>query len=666
MMRSLIVTLACSFITACSSVPTYQGETQTNNNLKVSNKVLTTDEASSELCQRYTFCWPNMLSQAKTHQRFISYPVSSSFITSMLIPSPSTVSSSHEQAITLASYNSKTSRKHLESSSQSKMLAPHLFESTSIDSENEEYKRDPSLPLPSDFSPILTESHRSSSENKDFIYDISFGYVDLYHVDQAVEMDAYANDVWERIRQQLTFTVPNKKRVIQEKNWYAKHPDYLMRVSKRAEPYLYFIVEEIERRQLPLELALLPIVESAYNPFAYSHGRAAGIWQFIPGTAKHFGLQQNWWYDGRRDVIASTHAALDYLVYLNKFFKGNWMHALAAYNSGEGNVRKAIRRNKRKNKPTDFWSLKLPRETQAYVPKLLALADLLRNAHSNGLKWRPIPNQKVIDIVVMERPIDLAKAAKFADISVETFFRLNPGYNRWSTSPYGKNHIVLPLDKSSSFKKALEETSPNDWIQFKRYVIKSGDSLGTIAKKHGTTTSMLKKVNHLNSHNIRSGKTLMIPTAAFKMDSYKGSLDQRMAKLENAKPGKKRVRYEVKPGDTFWEIARHYKVSVRTLAKWNGMAPGDPLRINQKLIIWLPNNASSPNTTALQAVASPHLSAQKIRYTVKRGDSLSRISSKFNVSVKELISWNQLNGSKYLQPGQKLILFIDPREQYKI
>ena len=186
-------------------------------------------------------------------------------------------------------------------------------------------------------------------------------------------------NLWQHAANQFTFEIPDNKRVTAQKNWYLRHPSYMRRVSKRASPFLYHIVEQIEQHDMPMEFVLLPIVESAFDPFAYSHGSAAGMWQFIEGTGKRFGLKQTWWYDGRRDAIASTEAAMKYLAYLHKFFDGNWLHALAAYNSGEGRVRNAIRKNKRLGKPTDFWSLSLPRETRAYVPKLLALADILKN-----------------------------------------------------------------------------------------------------------------------------------------------------------------------------------------------------------------------------------------------------------------------------------------------
>ncbi len=295
------------------------------------------------------------------------------------------------------------------------------------------------------------------------------------------DTQAYS-DVWQRVKSQFTFDIPDNRRVASQKNWYLKHPSYMERVTKRATPYIFFIVEELEKNNLPLELALLPIVESAFDPFAYSHGRASGMWQFIPGTGKSFGLKQNWWYDGRRDVYHSTLAAMKFLKYLHKRFDGNWLYALAAYNSGEGNVRKAIRRNKNNNRPVDFWNLKLPKETKAYVPKLLALADLLKNSDNYQLTWTPIDNLPYFDKVDTESQIDLSLAAALADLSMDEFYQLNPAYNHWATSPKGPHNIVLPIENISTFKDNLKIIPKDQRISYKKYTIKNGDSLIKIAQ----------------------------------------------------------------------------------------------------------------------------------------------------------------------------------------
>ncbi|MEL0067565.1 MAG: transglycosylase SLT domain-containing protein, partial [Gammaproteobacteria bacterium] len=376
------------------------------------------------------------------------------------------------------------------------------------------------------------------------------------------------NNIWLRIAEGLTIDVPQTRRVTVQRDWYAKHQSYLNRVADRAEPFLYFIVEEIDKRNMPMELALLPIVESAFDPFAYSHGRASGMWQFIPGTGKRFKLEQNWWYDGRRDVYASTFAALDYLEYLHKLFNGDWLHALAAYNSGEGNVRRAIRNNIKRNKPTDFWNLRLPKETKAYVPKLLALADLLKRDDEFALNWKPIANQPAIAKVDIGSQLDLALAAEMAGMSIEEIYRYNPGFNRWSTAPKGPHYLILPLQKVAQFELALAATSPDERVRWLRYTIRNGDTLSTIAAKHNTTVATLRSVNRIRGTGIRAGKTLLIPTSSQSQNSYILSADRRLASKQNTQRSGTKQTYVVKPGDSFWEISRRYGVHHRTLAKW--------------------------------------------------------------------------------------------------
>ncbi|WP_340677608.1 transglycosylase SLT domain-containing protein, partial [Paraglaciecola sp.] len=292
-------------------------------------------------------------------------------------------------------------------------------------------------------------------------------HVDVESGNELAEFDKVdAIDLWQRIRGQLTFEIIDDQRVEEQRAWYLRHPAYMQRVALRAKPFLHLIVEEIEQQNMPLELVLLPIVESAFDPFAYSHGRAAGMWQFIPSTGKRFGMKQTWWYDGRRDVVASTKGAMAYLNYLNKMFDGNWLHALAAYNSGEGRVMGAIKKNKKANKSTDFWHLDLPRETRAYVPKLLALADILSNSEKYGFQWPEIENQALTKLVDVGSQIDLALAAEMAGLSVKELHALNPGYNRWATDPDGPFELLLPIDKAEKFSQAITQTESKDRLNW--------------------------------------------------------------------------------------------------------------------------------------------------------------------------------------------------------
>ena len=488
----------------------------------------------------------------------------------------------------------------------------------------------------------------------DVIHPIADGNVDL---GKSAEEDYLSNDVWQRIRSNLELSIPDNPRIASQRAWFLKHPSYLNRVAKRAEPFLYYIVEALEANNIPVEIALLPIVESAFDPFAYSHGRASGMWQFVPGTGKRFGMKQNWWYDGRRDVVASTEGAIQYLQYLHKFFDGDWMLALAAYNSGEGRVRRAVRSNKKKNLPTDFWSLDLPKETRDYVPKLLALADIVKRSDEFKIKLLKIDNNSVISRVNIGSQLDLAKAAQLAKLTLTELQRLNPGFNRWATDPDGPHYLLLPNHKIADFKTGLAKLSKKERLAWQRYQIKSGDSLGKIAQKFNTEIALIKQVNNVKGNQIRAGKFLLIPVATASLDSYLLSQNQRLAKTQNkVVAGEKRI-HIVKSGDTLWDLSRSYKVSTRSIAKWNGMAPRDTIKPGQKLVIW---QKTAVNTTAKNSLTpSEQAIMRNITYRVRKGDSFARIASKFNVSITDIERWNSLNRKKYLQPGQMLKLSVD-------
>ena len=420
---------------------------------------------------------------------------------------------------------------------------------------------------------------------------------------------------------------------------------------------MFYIVEALEENDIPIEIALLPIVESAFDPFAYSHGRASGMWQFVPGTGKRFGMKQNWWYDGRRDVVASTQGAIAYLKYLNKFFDGDWMLALAAYNSGEGRVRRAVRKNQKKNLPTDFWSLDLPKETRAYVPKLLALADIVKRSNELKIKLHEIDNSSVITKVDIGSQLDLAKAAQLAELSLTELQRLNPGFNRWATDPDGPHYLLLPNHKIEKFEQGLAKLGKKERLAWQRYKIKNGDSLGKIAQKFNTEIDLIRQVNNVKGNQIRAGKYLLIPVATASLDSYLLSQNQRLAKTQNkVLAGEKRI-HIVKSGDTLWDLSRTYNVSTRSIAKWNAMAPRDTIKPGQKLVIWQKTAVKEVSTTNL--TPSEKAIIRNIHYRVRKGDSFARIADKFNVKIKDIERWNSLNRNKYLQPGQMLKLSVD-------
>lgn len=470
-------------------------------------------------------------------------------------------------------------------------------------------------------------------------------------------------DLWDRVRAGLTFSSADHEAMEPYRKWYARNPAYMHRVANRASRYLHYVLEQTEARDLPAEIALLPIVESAYHPFAYSHGRASGLWQFIPGTARLYGVRQDWWYDGRRDIHASTTAATRYLEDLHGQFD-DWLLALAAYNAGPGNVRQAQRAARRHGKPTDFWSVRpwLPRETRGYVPKLLAVAQVIRDPEAFDLELPSIPDEPRLVRVEVKGQIDLALAADLAGLDVDTLYRLNPGFNRWATGPDGPHHLLLPVDRVAPFHTALAALPASGRTGWERHRIESGESLRSIARSYGTTVDRLKAVNDVRGSTIRAGDHLMIPVAIHDDEAYTLTEEARTRAIQNRTREGRKVTIRVQRGDSFWSIARRHNVGVRELASWNAMAPGDPLRAGQRLVVWSRNADAAAAPRDFRAPHS-HNTQRQLGYTVRRGDNLARISQRFNVSVEQLRQWNNINRGEYLQPGQVLTLYVDVTEQ---
>ncbi|MCG8380359.1 MAG: LysM peptidoglycan-binding domain-containing protein [Proteobacteria bacterium] len=461
-------------------------------------------------------------------------------------------------------------------------------------------------------------------------------------------------DLWVMIKDELQFDRNISQRSVKDKiRWFARNQEYLDRVADRAQPYLFHVIERLKERDMPLDLALLPIVESAYHPFAYSPSRASGIWQFIPSTGKRYGLKQNWWYDGRRDIVAATEAALDYLEMLHKRFKGNWFHALAAYNAGEGNVEKAIRRNKRAGKKTDFWSLRLPRETRGYVPSLLAVAEVLKNNQKYKIQFKPISNKPYFESINVGSQIDLATVSDLSGLTIDEVYTLNPGFNRWATDPKGPHRLLIPIDKASVFKQKLAALPQSERMTWKQHKIREGESLSQIAARYNTSVSTLKQTNRLRGNLIRAGRSLLIPSSKKSSKYYSLSADARKFKgLKKSGDGKKYI-YTVKRGDNLWDIGRHYGISVKQLTTWNGISRKSILRPGQKLAVWVKDGDNSTEGELIKAVAEKPGGNS---YIVKRGDSLWLIARKFDVRVKDLLKWNNIKKDKHLQPGQSLIV----------
>ena len=478
--------------------------------------------------------------------------------------------------------------------------------------------------------------------------------------DIAIQQSGPPASLWTRLRHGFTLPDGNERRVRAQLRWYRDHPGYMKRTANRAKPYLYYIVQQLSRRNMPLDLALLPIVESAYDPFGYSNASASGLWQFMSSTSRDFGIRENWWYDGRRDVGASTNAALSYLKDLHDMFGGSWLLALAAYNSGPGTVQSAIAYNRRRGRPTDFWHLRLPRATRNYVPRLLAVRDLIATPGKYGIHLPFVANAAYLARVKLHGQIDLAAAANMAGITLKKMYLLNPGYNRWATPPGRDSSLFIPVDSKPQFLSKLDEMKKQVEVQWVSHRIRSGETLRGIAKRHHLTVTELKRHNGIHGSIIRAGHTILVPSASEHYTRYVLSQSMRTASTQNERHGARKVAIRVHHGDTLWDLSRSYHVSVRHLAAWNGMAPHDPLHVGQKLVIWEKAGAKVAGGHGHKYPVHP---VRRIHYTVRHGDSLSEIADKFNVSLHKLAHWNSISLSSILHPGQHLTVYVDVRNQ---
>lgn len=450
----------------------------------------------------------------------------------------------------------------------------------------------------------------------------------------AAQEPASETDLWQRIGFELRMAPDPRHPLRKPLAYFHNSARFVSEASGRARPYLYYVYQEVTRRELPYEVLLLPIVESAYNPRATSPGGAAGIWQFIPATARHYGLHVSRWYDGRRDIVASTKAALDYIETLRDRFMGDWQLVFAAYNCGERTVERAIERNQRLGRRTDFWSLDLPRTTRDYVPKLMALVEIIANPAAHGVTLAEIPAAPHFEMVDVGAALDLNRVLDWSGMSAAEFDRLNPAFRKRYTVANAPTTVLVSHGRAGAVESALTALPAHARRPLREHVVSAGETLSHIAARHGVSIAALKTANGLRSSALAIGQTLQVPLPGAALPAADAS------HADTA--GSATREHVVRSGDNLWELARANGTSVATLASVNGLSPRATLRPGQRLR--LPGSAARASSAA-----APH-------YEVRHGDSLWTISRRFRISVADLKRWNGLADDLALQPGQRLVV----------
>ncbi len=389
---------------------------------------------------------------------------------------------------------------------------------------------------------------------------------------------AQDQDLWASIGDELKMGIPENTRIREQKQKYLSNKSYLHDVTLRAEPYMYWIAGQVKKRNMPMELVLLPIVESAFDPHATSGANAAGIWQIIPSTGRNYGLKQTRSYDARRDVVASTTAALDMMQRLNKMFDGDWLLTVAAYNSGEGRVMKAMKANKARGKPTDFWSLPLPQETKLYVPKMLALSDILKNSKRYGVRLPTPDESRALARVRLDSPVEMKQLADMAGISVNKLKTFNAGVKGSTLGASGPKYVMVPQKHADQLRESLASgdiaavqptlVADNTPLQSRSYKVRSGDTLSGIASRLGVSATDLKQWNNLRGNNLKIGQSLTVGA---------GNSAAQLAKNSDS------ITYRVRKGDSLSSIAKRHGVNIKDVMRWNddtdNLKPGDQLTL---------------------------------------------------------------------------------------
>lgn len=529
---------------------------------------------------------------------------------------------------------------------------------------------------------------------------------------QAIDQYRHAGNLWDVLRDDFKLDQDESRPVVQKQvQYFLQHKEVLTTLAQRAKPYLYYIYQQVKKRNLPAELVLLPMIESSYNPFMYSAVGAGGLWQIMPGTASGLNIKQNWWFDGRRDIVQSTNAALNYLADLQQYFKGSWLLAIAAYDTGAGTVDNAIKQSEKDGKGRNFWVLQLSEETETYIPKLLALAAIIAHPEKYHVSLPPIKDAPYLAQVDTQSQIDLHLAAKMAHLTLTQLIQLNPGFNRWASPPNGPFTILVPVEIAPTFEANLRMYPQSKRITWQHINVEPGDTLSKLAKQFHTSIGLIKKINSLRSNHLGIREPLIIAQDKTTLPKNIISTVHQYMAIKNNLPGPKMSIHDVTSGESLWSIAKEYGAKIQSLRFWNHLTPSDKIQPNDKLIIWSKSQRGSANiatkniyivrrgdslstiaqqynvsvddiktdnhlrsdtirlgqkliitTTSTPApsqyqvkLAGQHL-LKTVRYSVKSGDYLNKIAAKFNVTVDQILDWNNINAQKILHPGENLLI----------
>ncbi|MDR0587914.1 MAG: LysM peptidoglycan-binding domain-containing protein [Burkholderiales bacterium] len=514
--------------------------------------------------------------------------------------------------------------------------------------ENELSDRDIVALEPSSNNPTATSSQKSTShEPAPVTHNLKMIREDAQK--ELTNLDSSETDLWTVIINGYAMPDIEGPLVRKWENWYASRPDYVERMISRSRLFLFHVTQEVKARHMPSEIVLLPMIESAYNPNAYSRSHAMGIWQFIPSTGKMYGLKQNWWIDERRDVISATDSALDYLQKLYNDFN-DWHLALASYNWGEGNVSRALAKNRARNKPQTYDAIKMPAETRNYLPKLQAVKNIIRNPEQYGLTLEDIPNAPYFTVVKTTRKMDVEQAAALAEMSVEEFRDLNPQHNRPVIAGADEFSILLPIDNADIFVSKLDLTD-QPLVTWQAYKVKKGETLEAIADRFNSTPEALRAVNGLGRLvSVREDVTLLVP-AQQPSETTEASLSN--AVFTYVPASRLSTRYRVKKGDTLSGIARKFGLSTNELMRLNKFKSPKSLRVGKTIRVARDNaHVSSQKTPRASNAANGNAET----YRVKKGDTLAKISRNNGVSLSQLLKLNGFSMSTPIHPGQILKL----------